>query len=48
MAEYGLGQNDRVRKHLVEFLDLYEPNDGWRAHATEVLSRLDALRGGAR
>ena len=48
MAEYGLGQNDPVRKHLAEFLDLYEANDGWRANAIEVLSRLDAERGDAR
>ena len=48
MAEYGLGQNDRVRKHLTEFLDLYEANDGWRRNATRVLARLDAALGEAR
>ena len=48
MAEYGLGQNDRVRKHLAEFLDLYDANDGWRLNAIKVLSRLDVERGGAR
>ena len=48
MAEYGLGQNDRVREHLTEFLDLYEGNDGWRSNAIEVLARLDAELGDAR
>ena len=48
MAEYGLGQNDRVRKHLAEFLDLYEANDGWRRNAIRVLTRLGAARGDAR
>ena len=48
MAEYGLGQNDRVRKHLAEFLELYRMDDGWRANATEVLSRLNGTSGDAR
>jgi len=41
ISEYVLGQPDRARASLRRFLDLYHENDGWRANALEVLSRLE-------
>jgi len=40
MSEYALGQPDRARRNLREFLRYYQPNDGWRQNAVEVLKRL--------
>jgi len=41
MAYYATGRNDLARKHLTEFLRLYDVADGWRSNAREVLRRLD-------
>ncbi|HVE80121.1 MAG TPA: hypothetical protein VNA89_14740, partial [Gemmatimonadaceae bacterium] len=41
MAEYMLGQHALARQNLQEFLRVYEPQDGWRSNAREILARLD-------
>lgn len=40
MSEYALGQVDRARRNLTEFLNQYHEDDGWRRNAIEVLGRL--------
>jgi hypothetical protein len=40
MSEYVLGQPEAARTHLRRFLELYRPEDGWRANAVQVLGRL--------
>jgi tetratricopeptide (TPR) repeat protein len=40
ISEYQLGQYDYARTHLERFLELYQPEDGWRANAQEVLGRI--------
>jgi tetratricopeptide (TPR) repeat protein len=40
ISEYQLGQYDYARTHLERFLELYQPEDGWRANAREVLGRI--------
>jgi tetratricopeptide (TPR) repeat protein len=40
MSEYALGQLDRARQNLNQFLRYYQENDGWRQHAIEVLGRI--------
>jgi len=40
MSEYALGQPDRARKNLKEFLVQYHENDGWRQSAIETLGKL--------
>lgn len=47
MAEYMLGQSALARRNLVEFLRLYQQNDGWRSNALVVLRRLDDSAGAA-
>jgi tetratricopeptide (TPR) repeat protein len=44
ISEYALGQADKARERLHQFLDLYHENDGWRANALEVLARLEGSR----
>jgi hypothetical protein len=38
------GRPDLARRHLVEFLRLYEVEDGWRSNARAVLGRLERAR----
>jgi hypothetical protein len=45
MAEYMLGQRDRSRHNLQEFLKYYQQNDGWRSNGIEVLRRLNDSTG---
>ena len=40
ISEYQLGQYDYARTHLERFLELYQPEDGWRSNAREVLGRI--------
>jgi hypothetical protein len=40
MSEFALGQPDRARKNLKEFLVQYHENDGWRQSAIETLGKL--------
>jgi hypothetical protein len=40
ISEYMLGELDFARTHLTRFLELYQPQDGWRANAREVLGRI--------
>jgi tetratricopeptide (TPR) repeat protein len=42
MSEYALGQPDKARHNLTEFLKYYHDDDGWRRNAIEVLHRLGA------
>ena len=41
MAEYMMGQPALARKNLVEFLRLYQQNDGWQGNALDIIRRLD-------
>jgi len=41
MSYYALGESELARKHLVEFLKLYDVGDGWTSNAREVLDRLE-------
>ena len=40
MSEFILGQADFARTHLKQFMALYPSEDGWRANARDVLTRL--------
>jgi hypothetical protein len=40
VSEYMLGQYGYARTHLERFLQLYQPEDGWRGNARELLSRI--------
>ena len=40
ISEYMLGHLDYARTHLERFLQLYQPEDGWRGNAREVLGRI--------
>jgi hypothetical protein len=40
VSEDMLGQYDYARTHLERFLQLYQPEDGWRANARELLGRI--------
>jgi predicted Ser/Thr protein kinase len=40
MSDYALGNRDRARTHLAEFLRLYSIEDGFRRNARDVLARL--------
>jgi hypothetical protein len=40
ISEYMLGEMDFARTHLTRFLELYQPEDGWRSNAREVLGRI--------
>src|SRR6266852_9310535 len=42
MSEYSLGQMEKSRANLSEFLRLYKVEDGWRSNARVVLDRLGA------
>lgn len=44
MAQYRLGQNADARRNLESFLREYQPNDGWRTNAREVLDHLPPER----
>jgi hypothetical protein len=41
MSDYSLGNRDRARTHLTEFLRLYSTDDGFRRNAQQVLARID-------
>ena len=40
VAEYGIGEHGLARKHLQQFLEMYEVDDGFRRNALSVLQRL--------
>ncbi len=40
MSEFILGQPDKARHNLTEFLKYYAPNDGWRQNAIATLAKL--------
>ena len=40
MSDYALGNGDRARTHLAEFLRLYKENDGFTRNAREALAKL--------
>jgi hypothetical protein len=40
VSEYMLRQYGYARTHLERFLQLYQPEDGWRANARELLGRI--------
>lgn len=40
-SEFALGQRDLSRTHLLRFLELYSPEDGWRGNARAMLAKLD-------
>ena len=42
MSEYMLGQRQRARHNLTEFLKYYHESDGWTSNARAVLRRLDS------
>jgi len=39
-SEYMLGESDYARTHLQRFLELYQPDDGWRRNALNMLEHL--------
>jgi len=41
ISEDVLGQADKAKARLRQFLELYHENDGWRANAERVLARLE-------
>jgi hypothetical protein len=41
MSEYILGHLDIARTQLERFLEIYQPNDGWRSNARTVLDRIE-------
>jgi hypothetical protein len=41
ISEYMLGEMDFARTHLTRFLELYQAQDGWRANAREVLTKIE-------
>lgn len=41
MSEYILGELPRSERHLREFLDIYQNDDGWRRNALTVLERIE-------
>jgi hypothetical protein len=41
-ARYALGDDERARTHLQEFLHYYEQNDGWTRSARRMLEEIDA------
>jgi thioredoxin-like negative regulator of GroEL len=41
MSSYTLGERERARTHLQEFLRHYNQNDGWRSNALTVLGYLE-------
>jgi hypothetical protein len=40
MSLYAIGRSDEATRHLLEFLELYTIEDGWRHNAIEILRRL--------
>ena len=40
MSDYVLGNRDRARNHLTEFLKLYATEDGFRRAAKDALAKL--------
>src|SRR6266436_3123733 len=42
MSDFALGNRDRARTHLKEFLRLYATEDGFRRNAKDALARMDA------
>ena len=41
ISAYELGDHETAARHLAEFLDTYQQNDGWRSNAEVVLARLE-------
>jgi tetratricopeptide (TPR) repeat protein len=41
ISEYALGETEKSRLRLRQFLELYHENDGWRSNAIEVLARME-------
>ena len=44
LAYDATGRFDLARRHLIEFLGLYDVEDGWRSNARAVLERLERAR----
>ena len=40
VAEYGIGEHELAEKHLQQFLEMYEVDDGFRRNALSVLQQL--------
>jgi hypothetical protein len=40
MSYHALGRKELARRHLIEFLRLYNVNDGWKTNAENVLRQL--------
>jgi hypothetical protein len=40
MSDFALGNRDRARTHLKEFLRLYATEDGFRRNAKDALTRM--------
>ncbi len=45
MSYYVLGEPRLARRHLIDFLKLYDIDDGWASNAREVLRRLERGEG---
>jgi hypothetical protein len=41
-SEFAVGDFDAARRHLKAFMDQYQPEDGWRANARQLLERIGA------
>jgi hypothetical protein len=41
-ARYALGDYGWAHKHLVSFLEYYDPDDGWRRNALSMIASIDA------
>jgi len=41
MSDFALGNRDRARTHLTEFLRLYTQDDGFRRNAKQALAKLE-------
>jgi hypothetical protein len=41
MSEYAIGEDDRSRLHLKQFLTIYQTKDGWRQNALSVLNAIE-------
>jgi thioredoxin-like negative regulator of GroEL len=44
MSYHALGRSEHAKRHLTEFLRLYNVNDGWKTSAEDVLRRLGEKR----
>ena len=42
-ARYALGDHGAAHKYLVSFLDHYDPDDGWRRNALDMIAEIETL-----